>query len=156
MSFKFRQAGLNDLDHISWFTDYWLSGRGKDKGEPGAVNDCFVSPSQHKKYITRYKTYLVLDLNHIIAWAVVQLDGSLIHFLVAGDCRLKGIGTWFLKKINPPTVRSKLDQSSGDPSPFYAKNGYRKTVTIKSQSRFDIDKIRPHRKKNIDIYQKIT
>jgi len=151
-----RKATLEDLTNIRNFTDFWLAGRGKALGVPGAVNDCFLSPSQHKKYIEKYDTWLILELTVIIAWAVIQNDGSLIHFLVAGTHRKKGAGTIFLNFLKPNTIHSKLDQSSGDPGPFYEKHGYKKVDTVKSNSRFDIDKIRPNRKKNIDIYQRIT
>lgn len=151
-----RLADLTDLKAICQFTDFWLSGRGKAQNAPGAVNDYFISPSQHRKYIFKYNTFLVLEYLQILAWAVQQYDKSLIHFLVAGDRRGRGIGTDLLKLINPPKIRSKLDQSSGDPGPFYEKRGYVKTKTIQSFSRFDIDIIRPHREKTIDIFELST
>jgi len=150
------RADLTYLKAICRFTDFWLAGRGIKSGAPGAVNDYFISPSQHKKYITKYKTYIIVKKFNVIAWAVIQNDGSLIHLLIDGYWRDKGIGSQILKQLNPPKVHSKSNQSSGDPAAFYERCGYRKTGTVKSKSRLDIDKLRPDRKKIIDIYQKIS
>ena len=49
---------------------------------------------------------------------------SLIHLLVHPDCRGHGIGKEILKKLNPQVIRSKSDQSTGDPTGFYLRNGY--------------------------------
>ena len=155
MNVSFAHARVNELPEISKFTDFWLSGRGLRVNAPGAVNDCFISPSQHKRYIVKYNTYLARFNEVLIGWAVVQTNGSLIHFIIAGTHRGRQIGSKFLKFINPEIIHSKIDQSSGDPGPFYEKHGYRKIETINSHSRLDIDKIKPNRKKNIDIYQKI-
>ena len=154
MDIFIRQAMITDMPGIRDFTDFWLSGRGLRVNAPGAVNDCFISPSQHQKYITKYKSFIVLLNREIIGWAVTQNDNSLIHFLISGEHRRRRIGTMLLEHITPPTIRSKSDQSSGDPGPFYEKLGYHKIRCEKSRSRLDINKIRPHRKKNIDIYTK--
>lgn len=146
-------ATIHDLTEVRNFTDFWLAGRGKRVNAPGASNDCFISPSQHKKYITKYRTYILKENGKIIGWAVTQYDGSLIHFLIAGTHRGKGHGRKFLKDIGPTIIRSKNNQQTGNPAIFYEKLGYKKIETIKSNSRLDIDKIRPDRKKNIDIYK---
>lgn len=149
-----RRAKLEDVFDLCRFTDYWLSGRGKRENAPGAVNDCFVSPSQHEKYIKKYTTWLVTVRTVIVGWAVIQKNGSLTHFLIAGTHRGRGIGSKFLEFLGPETIRSKSNQSSGDPGPFYKKRGYKKISRIKSKSRLDIDTIRPNRKPIIDIFKK--
>lgn len=149
-----REATINDLQAICEFVDYWLAGRGLAHNAPGAVNDYFVSPSQHKKYIEKYVTFTVIIENKMVGWGVIQNDGSLIHFLIAGTHRGKGIGSAIIKTINPAKIHSKSNQSSGDPAGFYEHLGYEKTGTVKSKSRLDIDKIRPNRKPIIDIYEK--
>jgi len=150
---QYRQAVLDDVKALCKFTDWWLSGRGKAEGVPGAVNDCFVSPGQHGKYIVRYKTWICLDDLEIIAWAVVEPSSTMIHLLVSGDYRSNGIGQRLVKILSPRIVRSKLDQSCGDPIGFYNKLGYRKVKRVKSRSRLDIDKICPLRKANIDVME---
>lgn len=147
------KADIAHLPMIRQFVDYWLSGRGTKVNAPGAVNDYFVSPSQHKKYIEKYDTYLLLINKQLIGWAVIQHNNTMIHFLIAGTHRGKGIGSFMLKYINPKSVHSKSDQSSGNPGPFYEKHGYKKVTTTQSNSRFDIDKIKPNRKKNIEVYE---
>lgn len=90
----------------------------------------------------------------LVGWAVIQPNGSMIHLLIAGTHRGQGLGSIFLQHLKPPTIHSKSNQSSGDPAKFYEKSGYSKTDSVVSRSRLDIDKLRPHRKKIIDIYQR--
>ncbi len=149
-----QKATLLDLPAIKTFTDFWLAGRGMRVNTPGAVNDYFISPSQHKKYITRYQTFIIILDQKLIAWCVIQNDGSMIHLLVAGSHRGQGLGTLILHKLNPHRVHSKSNQSSGDPAGFYEHNGYQLVDRVQSRSRLDIDRIRPNRKKVIDIYEK--
>lgn len=149
--FIYRDATLDDLKDVSRFTDFWISGRGKRVNAPGAVDDTFISPSQHRKYICKYRTFLCLDALGIVAWAVVEPSGTLIHLLIAGNHRGIGIGRQMMFVLHPEFVRSKSDQSSGNPIGFYKYLGYRKVRTVKSRSRFGIDVVRPNRKSNIDV-----
>lgn len=153
LMFIYCVARLADLKRIGNFTDWWISGRGKAKGVPGAVDDCFISPGQHKKYILKYRTLICIDRGKIVGWAVVQNGGTLIHILVAGDSRCLGIGKTMMKILSPRYVRSKKDQSTGNPFEFYESLGYRKIRCEQSRSRFDIDEIRPTRRPNIDIFE---
>lgn len=150
----YRDATLDDLKAVSCFTDFWLSGRGKRLGISGAVDDCFISPSQHKKYICKYRTLICFCEVALVGWAVVEPSGTLIHMLVSGYHRGKGIGKQMMRILLPKYVRSKLDQSSGDPRSFYEKLGYYLVRTEQSRSRLDIDVVKPKRKANIDILQR--
>jgi len=150
----YRRALIDDLDSVSKFTDWWVSGRGKAACVPGAVNDCFISKGQHEKYITKYETWLAVDGPTIWAWAVVEPSGTLIHLLVAGPCRGFGIGSEMMALIKPKSVRSKMDQTTGDPIEFYKKFGYRKVCTEQSRARYDIDQLRPDRASNIDVLER--
>lgn len=154
LMFLYRDATIDDLQSVSRFTDFWLSGRGKRVKAPGAVDDCFISPSQHKKYICKYRTLICLCNTWIIGWAVVEPSGTLIHMLVAGNQRGCGIGCKMMRILAPKFVRSKSDQSSGNPIGFYERLGYRILRTVKSRSRLDIDSINPNRKPNIDFLQR--
>lgn len=149
----YHEAVLGDVKALSRFTDWWLAGRGKAKGVIGAVNDCFISPSQHKKYVVKYRTWLCCDGAQVVGWAVVEPAGTMIHLLVAGNYRGKGIGSRLLKILSPRCIRSKLDQSTGNPEKFYKRFGYRKVKRVRSRSRLDIDKIRPSRNANIDVME---
>jgi hypothetical protein len=150
-----QKAKLADLKAICKFTDYWLAGRGIVHKAPGAVNDYFISPSQHKKYIEKYSTYIIHHLNELVAWAVIQPNEAMIHLLVSGYYRKRGIGRFILKELAPKTIHSKSNQSTGDPAPFYASHGYKKIKSVKARARLDIDKIRPDRKPIIDIFEKV-
>lgn len=150
---QIRKASLDDLDLVSCFVDWWLAGRGKSKGVPGATNDYFISKGQHKKYITKYTTWLCFDELEMIGWAVVEPSGTLINMLICGKRRGEGIGRALMDFIKPKYVRSKSDQSSGNPIVFYEKMGYQLVKKVRSQGRLDIDRIRPLRKQNIDILE---
>jgi len=156
METNIRKATLSDLTDIQKFTDFWLAGRGKRVNAPGATNDCFISPSQHTKYIQKYTTFLMFTGKILAGWAVTQNNGALIHFLIAGNYREQGLGHKLLKHVSPLMIHSKSNQQSGNPGPFYEKLGYTKIESRKSHSRLDIDKIRPNRPKVIDIYAKIA
>lgn len=149
-----RKATIRDIKQICQFVDFWMSGRGKRFGAPGAVDDFFVSPTQHKRYIEKENTTIVFHRGRIIAWTVILRNGSLVHLLVSGYFRGQCIGSTLIESLNPPRIHSKMDQSTGDPGPFYEKLGYKFIERIKSHSRIDIDKIRPNRKPNIDIYER--
>lgn len=155
VTFHIIPATLEHLDLIYNFVDYWLTGGGFKDNAPGVVHDCFVTPSMHKKYITTYTTTLLFHQTTLIGWAVVQKNGSLIHLLIHGAYRHQGSGSLLLNHIKPQRIRSKSDQSSGDPAPFYQKHGYTKTDTIQSRSCVNIDQLKPKRPKNIDIYERL-
>jgi len=121
---SFRVAGLGDLVKIKEFVDFWLSGRGKRVNAPGVVNDYFVSEGQHRSYLRLYLVVLAFEDDRIVGWGVKTLKGVLLHLLVAGDHRSQGIGGELLRIIGPVSVRSKMDQSTGDPTPWYQKKGY--------------------------------
>ncbi|GAJ16634.1 unnamed protein product, partial [marine sediment metagenome] len=112
----YRLAVLSDLEPIIKFVDRLLAGK-----------DFFCPRGQHLGYF-KYKTIVVtFDGEKLIGWAVRQKNGSLIHLLVDTDYRGMGIGTHLLKILDPLFIRSKFDQSTGDPLPFYEKHGYHKT-----------------------------
>jgi len=150
---NFRKATVTDLEKIRIYTDFWLSGRGKKIKAAGAVNDYFISPRQHKKYITKYTVHIALEDEKIIAWAVIDNKNTLINFLIAGDKRNQGLGKKLLNIIQPQIIRSKSNQSSGNPAAFYEKCGYIKTGTEKPTGRYDIEKRGIKREKIIDIFQ---
>jgi len=154
MKYEITKATIDDIKRICYFTDFWLAGRGKRIKAPGAVDDYFISPSQHRKYIIKYTTNIAVMNDEIIAWSVVEPSGTMIHLLVAGNHRGHGIGSKMLRFSNPVWVRSKSNQSSGNPASFYESHGYKKTESVTSQGRLDIDRIKPDRKKIIDIFIK--
>lgn len=141
----YRKADIDDLENIVAFVDFWLTGGGMNAGIPGAGKDFFVPPGRHEKYITKYQVMLALYENAIVGWAVKTMKGVLIHLLVAATYRKSGIGSELVKRIEPDIVRSKFDQSSGDPVKFYEKLGFEKKTNE-----------RTGKKKNIDILSKIS
>lgn len=152
----YRPAIFADIPVIATFVDFWLSGRGKRSGVQGAVNDFFVSKGQHAGYITRSTVLLAFDCNTLIGWAVKRPNGSLIHMLIAGPYRGKGIGSTMLRILNPSTVRSKTDQSTGDPTVFYLKHGYQISHTETSISSYRKPARRKSPLNNICVLKKKT
>ncbi len=127
----FRKATKRDLQIIIKFVDYWLSGRGKNQGENLAGNDYFVSPRQHTKYLNHYDVALAFSGPDIIGWAVKQHQQTLIHLLIDGNFRGKGIGKQLLSLLDPRIIRCKTDQTTGDPTSFFKKHGYNRLSNIK-------------------------
>lgn len=78
--FEYRRAVLDDLKALSRFTDLWLSGPGKALDVSGAVDDCFISVGQHRKYIEKYTTWICLDGNTIVGWAVIQHSSVMMGY----------------------------------------------------------------------------
>lgn len=137
----YRPAAASDLPNICKFVDFWLSGGAKRLHIPGGGKDYFVPKGQQIGYLKYKTTYLAVFDNEIIGWAVKSKNKTLIHLLVTPEYRGKGIGGHLLKILDPDFVRSKSDQSTGDPRAFYEKHGY--TVTEAGHGKH----------KNIDIMQ---
>lgn len=120
----YRMANWRDVTAISRFCDYWLTGGGIKDGAPGAVHDCFIREGQHRAYLVKYKVWLATEREKVVGWAVVTREKVLLHLLVAGDCRSRGIGSVLLELSDAFIIRSKTDQSTGDPGGFYTKRGF--------------------------------
>lgn len=138
----YRFATESDLPAIVRFVDLWLSGHGSKPKGYKIASDYFVPRGRHSWFIRGYWVLLALEHDEIVGWAVMTSSSVLIHLLVAATHRGRGIGSELVKRLNPPTVRSKLDQSSGDPSEFYRKLGYVKVSEIPLGSKRNIDLFR--------------
>jgi len=136
----YRKVIASDFNNVCKFVDNWLSGR---RLKEGGGNDYFVSRNQHSSYFKTRHVWIALDKKNIIAWAVKERSGVLIHLLVDARYRGKGIGTQMMNHIKPQIIRSKTDQMTGDPKKFYEKNGY-KSMSSKLIGR----------KKNIELMSK--
>lgn len=111
--YSYRLAVKSDLDAIVLLVDSLLAGK-----------DFFCPRGQHIGYFD-YKTILLcFDSDKLIGWSVRQKNGSLIHLLVDPTYRGQGIGSHLLETLQPLLIRSKSDQSTGDPKAFYEKHGY--------------------------------
>jgi len=138
----YRPAGGNDLDDIRKFVDFWLSGGAKKLGIEGAGADYFVPKGQQIGYL-KYKTvYLATFEDKIIGWTVKSKNDTMIHLLVCPEYRGRGIGGHLLSIIDPACIRSKSDQTTGDPLKFYQKHGY------------EVTEAKTGKHQNIDLMQK--
>lgn len=140
----YRIAKQKDLPAIKQFVDYWLSGRAKRNDKAIASNDYFVSDSQHSDYLKEKKVLLAIRHYKIVGWAVLSKHDILVHILVSGHCRNRGIGKRMIQILNPTKIRSKSDQGTGDPGPWYERLGFQKTSTEKAG-----------KNKNIEIYENV-
>lgn len=117
----YRRATQKDLNDIISFVDKWLSGRATKEG---GGNDYFVTKAQHKAYLKGSIIILAIINDKIVGWGVKYINNALIHLLVSAEHRGKGIGGELLRQLNPDIIRSKTDQSTGNPAEFYEKHGY--------------------------------
>lgn len=124
VSITYRPASGPDLPNICKFVDFWLAGGAKRLHIPGAGADYFVPKGQQIGYLKYKTTYLAMFDGDIIGWAVKSKNKTLIHLLITPEFRGKGIGGHLLNILDPEFVRSKSDQSTGDPKKFYEKHGY--------------------------------
>lgn len=136
---EYRIANESDLPAIIAFVDFWLAGRGLADGVPGSAHDFFVPAGRHKKFVTKYVTWLALLENCIIGWSVKTHKDVLIHLLVAGTFRHRGIGSKLLELTDPGTVRSKIDQAAGNPADFYLKRGFTRLPIPRSGKKHNIE-----------------
>lgn len=136
---EYRIAHESDLPAIVAFVDFWLAGRGLVDSIPGSAHDYFVPAGRHFKYITKYVTLIALVENHIVGWSVKTHLGVLIHLLVAGTFRHRGIGTELLRRQDPKSVRSKMDQAAGNPAEFYADHGYARSSSKRTGKKQNIE-----------------
>jgi len=135
----YRPAGGDDLPAICKFVDFWLAGGAKRLHIPGGGSDYFVPKGQQIGYLKYKTTYLATFDDEIIGWSVKSKNKTLIHLLVTPEYRGKGIGGHLLHILDPEFVRSKSDQSTGDPRKFYEKHG------------FEVAEAGQGKNKNIDI-----
>lgn len=120
----YRPAVIEDLPDICRFVDFWLSGGALRLHIPGGGKDYFVPKGQQVGYLKYKTTYLAIYDGQIVGWSVKSKNETLIHLLVTPEYRGKGVGGHLLEILNPLLVRSKSDQSTGDPLIFYQKHGY--------------------------------
>lgn len=139
----YRPASGNDLEDISKFVDFWLTGGAKRLGIPGGGKDYFVPKGQQITYLKYKTTYLATYEEKIVGWSVKSKNKTMIHLLVCPEYRGKGVGGHLLEILDPIFIRSKSDQSTGDPLEFYKKHGY------------EVVEAKTGKHKNIDIMQRL-
>ncbi len=135
----YRRATMRDLPRICEFVDWWLAGRAKARGVKNAGDDYFVTPSQHRAYLKGCHVLLAEAGDRIVGWAVKEPTNVLIHLLVAADWRGRGIGKKMLHILDPDIIRSKSDQTTGDPARFYEAQGYMRMGHVKVGRKRNID-----------------
>lgn len=124
LSIIYRYASLDDLAAICKFVDFWLSGKAAAEGIEHAGKDYFIAKGRHTAYIKNYKVAIAANDDELLGWGVMQRDGTLIHLLISGDYRGYGIGTQLMQLLQPAAIRSKTDQSTGNPNAFYEHLGF--------------------------------
>ncbi|HUX14467.1 MAG TPA: GNAT family N-acetyltransferase [Spirochaetia bacterium] len=128
----YRRATEKDIPRILGFVDIYLR---KD----WLVRRDYLWSTMHTD-----ETWIVTDKKRVVAWATVGRAGrrGLWNLLVHPEYRNRGIGRTLVQRLKPDYIRSKSDQSDGDPAAFYARLGYE---TIKQNA---------GRKRNIQIMRR--
>jgi len=121
---QYRKGKERDTLALIAFCDFWLRNGGTKDRIPGASNDYFIPRGRMEAYLHKYKVHLALYHGSIVGFSVVTAENVLIHLLVAGTFRGRGIGKTLLERTRPSQIRSKTDQSTGNPARFYQKAGY--------------------------------
>lgn len=81
-----------------------------------------------------HRTTVTEISGQLVALAVVtRKPNRLVNLLVHPDHRGSGIGTALLRHVDPDVVRAKVNMSTGDPTPFYARFGYTPTDRVNAK-----------------------
>ncbi len=130
----YREATFEDLSRIMAFADIFLR------------KDVLL----YRDYVAAYlksgidKVWLTFDREKLIAFAFIWKNtDSLNNLYVHPKYRKRKIGLHLIEYLKPIIVRSKTDQSTGDPTEFYRKIGYQIVAT------------RQGRKKNLTILHRV-
>ena len=79
----------------------------------------------------------------LVCWALMSAEGVLQNLLVHPDYRGLGIGAAALELLDAQIIRSKSDQSTGDPEEFYRRAGYHDSGLIAGRKKNIRIMIRP-------------
>jgi len=101
--------------------DYFLPGSHIRRAVTGEVEARFG------KQRNPHNVYLAFDDSLLVGMALVNRSGCLNNLLVHKQYRGCGVGSSLISFASPTKVRCKVDNSDGDPTPFYEKQGF---VTI--------------------------
>ena len=107
-----RKAEIKDQYAITKYLDKYLR------------RDWFETKKRLLTFLKIYNCHLAYDGDKLIGFSVVQNNGLMIRLLIIPEYRGMGIGGMMLQESKPQIIRSKTDQSTGDPSAFYEKYGY--------------------------------
>ena len=120
----YRKATQEDLPKIMAFVDIFLR------------RDWLVRRAYLMTNLEKYDIWLVFDKEKLIAWAIAGgKKRTLWNLLVHPKYRGFHIGQILVEKLKPEIIRSKSDQSTGDPTMFYEKIGYRLIASKKGRKR---------------------
>jgi N-acetylglutamate synthase-like GNAT family acetyltransferase len=119
----FREAVKEDFPKILAFVDIFLR------------RDYFLRRSELFTKMEMATMIIVFHNDKLVALAVMGKNKTLWHLLVHPKYRGKHIGETLVQKLRPEIIRSKLDQSTGDPTGFYEKIGYRIEASKKGRKR---------------------
>ncbi|GIW82598.1 MAG: hypothetical protein KatS3mg105_4405 [Gemmatales bacterium] len=69
----------------------------------------------------------------LVGLFVQHAKSILYNFFLRDDVRGQGLGGMVLQHFQPQTIRAKMDMSTGDPTGFYEKHGYRVAKKVASK-----------------------
>jgi N-acetylglutamate synthase-like GNAT family acetyltransferase len=91
------------------------------------------------------ESWVVLDADKLVGWIFIggkKVKKTLYNLIVHPKYRGRHIGGILIEKLKPKIIRSKTDQTTGDPTEFYKKIGY------------EVTEMKQGRKKKINIMRK--
>ena len=109
----FRPATQDDLPKILAFADIFLR------------RDWLVRREYANDHVAH--SWIVLDQDKLVGWAMItgkKVGRTLYNLIVHPKYRNRHIGSTLITALNPDVIRSKVDQTTGDPTKFYKKLGY--------------------------------
>jgi GNAT superfamily N-acetyltransferase len=115
VSVVIRRARLDESDAIGFFVDCVLR------------RDYYIRRAQLEEILSgkRHETFVALEGNWIVAFAILTRGSRLVNILVHPSYRGVGLGQAMIEASEAKSVRVKLDMVSGDPTEFYKRVGFR-------------------------------
>lgn len=84
------------------------------------------------------ESWVVLDGEKLVGWIFIggeKVEKTLYNLIIHPKYRGREIGKTLIEKLKPKIIRSKTDQTTGDPTEFYKKMGYEVTAMRQGKRR---------------------
>lgn len=107
------EAQEKDIPEILGFTDIFLR------------RDWMINKQRLMSYVKNYRVLIARSASKIIALGICKKEPCTLYLLyVHPKHRSQKIGFKLLQKLKPEIVRARINQTTGNPVPYYEKLGY--------------------------------
>lgn len=116
------QCGPLDAAQLQMWSESTLHGTYYFKR--GHWNELVRNPA-YQVYAISWAPSLDVARHQIIGLAILGRHTTLFNLYLDPHWRSQGIGSIVVRTLDPEVIRSKTDEKTGDPTPFYERLGYK-------------------------------